>query len=71
MDKIFNSYLQGLPEKLRDAHGMDTINLKMYLKALFGQQLFDANAYYKIINKNDKMIDKVIELNKEGYPITQ
>ena len=70
-DKIFNSYLQSLPEKLRDAHGMDTINLKMYLKALFGQQLFDANAYYKIINKNDKMIDKVIELNIDGYPVAQ
>lgn len=68
-DKIFNAYLKSLPEKLRDIHGLDNKNLKMYLKALFAQQIFDANAYYKIINKDDKMIDKVLELDDVGSPI--
>ena len=43
----------------------------MYLKALFAQQIFDSNAYYKIINESDKMLEKVLQLNKEGYPIAQ
>ncbi len=71
-DKIFNTYFQTLPDRFRNAHGAgNNENLKMYLKALFAQQVFDANAYYMIINKNDKMIDKVLELNSEGYPIEQ
>ncbi len=70
-DVIYNSYLKSLPEKLIKVHGIEDQNLKMYLKALFAQQIFDANAYYRIINNNDKMIDKVIELDKEGYPIAQ
>lgn len=71
-DKIFNTYFQSLPDRFRNAHGAgNNENLKMYLKALFAQQVFDANAYYMIINKNDKMIDKVLELNIEGYPIEQ
>ena len=68
-NQIFNEYLESIP---MDYQGMDIaeiINLKRYLKALFAQQIFDINAYYKIINEDDKMINKVKELNKEGYPL--
>jgi len=41
----------------------------LYLKAIFAQQLFDLNAYYKIRNEQDNMLEKVIELNRIGYPI--
>ena len=44
-------------------------NLKLYLKALFAQQVFDVNAYFKIINNRDTMLERVIELEEEGYPL--
>lgn len=37
--------------------------LKHYLKALFAREFFDENVFYKLYNKRDKMIDKVLELN--------
>jgi len=36
--------------------------IELYLKAVFAQMLFDDNAFYKILNKNDDMISKVKEL---------
>jgi len=36
--------------------------LKPYLKALIGRNLFDKEAYYPIINKNDKCILKAVEV---------
>ncbi|MDX5584396.1 MAG: S41 family peptidase [Aureibaculum sp.] len=36
--------------------------IELYLKAVFAQMLFDDNAFYKILNKNDDMINKVKEL---------
>ena len=68
-DQIFNKYLESIPAEYREMEIGETKNVKMYLKALFAQQIFDINAYYKIINENDKIINKVKELNKEGYPL--
>ncbi len=39
--------------------------LKKYLKAIMAQQLFGTNAFEKIINKDDKMIQKVLSISKE------
>jgi len=36
--------------------------LKKYLKAIMAQQLFGTNAFEKIINQDDKMIQKVLSL---------
>ena len=44
-------------------------NLKLYLKALFAQQVYDVNDYFKVINNRDTMLERVIELEKEGYPL--
>ncbi len=68
---IFNTYLKSIPEEFQTLDNFETQNLKKYLKALFAQQIFDTNAYFKIINEQDKMINKVIELDKEGYPLLQ
>ncbi|WGD36111.1 S41 family peptidase [Olleya sp. YS] len=38
--------------------------VKHYLKATLGEQLFGFGAYYKILNKHDIMIDKVIALSQ-------
>jgi carboxyl-terminal processing protease len=68
---IFNTYLNSLPDEFQELDEFEDKNLKLYLKTLFAQQLFDANDYYKIRNEQDKMLKKVIKLNKEGYPIAQ
>ena len=44
-------------------------NFKLYLKALFAQQIFDINAYFKIVNTQDIMLKRVVQLNEEGYPL--
>ncbi len=46
-------------------------NLKHYLKAIFARQLFDENAFYKIFNRNDKMIERVLEIEKRDTSIHQ
>ncbi|MFD2563923.1 S41 family peptidase [Aquimarina rubra] len=38
--------------------------LKKYLKAIMAQQLFGTNAFEKIINKDDKMIQKVLSISQ-------
>ncbi|MDH7448358.1 S41 family peptidase [Aquimarina sp. 2201CG14-23] len=38
--------------------------LKKYLKAIMAQQLFGTSAFEKIINKDDKMIQKVLSLSQ-------
>ncbi len=38
--------------------------VKHYLKATLAEQLFGFGAYFKILNKHDIMIDKVIDLNQ-------
>jgi len=37
--------------------------VKHYLKATLAEQLFGFGAYFKILNKHDVMIDKVIDLS--------
>jgi carboxyl-terminal processing protease len=40
--------------------------LKRYLKATIAQQLFGSNAMEKIVNQEDIMIQKVLEVAKEN-----
>jgi len=68
---IFKAYVQTLPEEFHEMDSLENQNLNKYLKALFAQQLFDLNAYYEIINEGDKMIEKVIDLDKEGQQLAQ
>jgi carboxyl-terminal processing protease len=70
-NKIWNAYLENVPEELHTMQDFEKVNIKNYLKALMAQQLFDINAFYRIINEDDIMIEKVIELDKEGSPIAQ
>ena len=37
--------------------------LKQYMKAVMAEQLFGSNEFQRIINENDRIIDKVIELS--------
>lgn len=70
-NKIFKTYLESLPSDYQDLNDLEAKNLKKYLKALFAQQIFDINAYYKIINTQDKMLEQVIKLDTEDYSLEQ
>jgi carboxyl-terminal processing protease len=66
---LFQEYINSVPSDLQKLRPEEEQSLKLYFKAAFAQQIFDYNAYYNIINEQDKMLEKVIELDKEGYPI--
>jgi carboxyl-terminal processing protease len=68
-DRIYGRYMDFIEGDSSDMEPGEEENLKLYIKALFAQQLFDVNAYFKIINERDKMLDRVIELEREGYPL--
>ena len=69
-NKIFNKYLSSIAIENVDQNEPEYQNIDIYLKALFVQQLYSDNAFYQIINQNDKMIEKIVELEKEGYSIS-
>lgn len=66
---IFNDYMSEIPTEFQQFTSEEESNFKMYLKALFAQQVFDYNAYFKIVNQQDMMLNKVTELDEEGFPI--
>ncbi|MEN8125350.1 MAG: S41 family peptidase [Bacteroidota bacterium] len=71
-DKIYNAYQKSIINDFHTKEANDQEeNLKIYLKALFAQQLFDTNSYFKVINQDDKMLERVLEIEKKGLPILQ
>jgi len=66
---IYNEYMAQIPSEFQTFTKEEEDNFKLYLKALFAQQVFDVNAYFKIVNEQDMMLKKVVELEKEGYPL--
>ena len=59
----FLSYIDKEPNPLFNAKSTPFIEL--YLKAVFARMIFDDNAFYEILNKNDDMIVKVKELESQ------
>ena len=68
-NKIFEEYMKTVPDELEKLEPEQEQNLKLYLKAVFALQEFDYNSYFYIINKQDNMLQKVIELDRDGYPL--
>lgn len=66
---IYEGYMNFIDYDGSEMEDAERDNLKLYLKALFAQQVYDVNAYFKIINNRDTMLERVIELEKEGYPL--
>ena len=66
---IYDKYLASIPSEYAIFNSEEEENFRLYLKALFAQQIFDFNAYFKIVNAQDNMLKRVIELNEEGYPL--
>jgi carboxyl-terminal processing protease len=59
--KILNEYLADIDN--RPQINMPT--LKIYFKALFARILFGESAFFEILNENDKMLEKVLALEKD------
>ncbi|HFS67642.1 MAG TPA: S41 family peptidase [Flavobacteriia bacterium] len=45
-------------------------SIKKYLKALFAREIYNESIFYKILYQDDKMIEKVLELEGEKTPNT-
>ena len=67
--KIYLGYLDFLSEEIEHIEPDEEANLQKYLKALFAQQIYDESLYYQVINQDDIMLERVMELEREGYPI--
>lgn len=68
-NSIFQEYINSVPNDLQKLDSEEEQSLKLFFKAVFARQVFDYNSYYNIINVQDNMLEKVIELDMEGYPI--
>jgi len=66
-EALLNEFLEysRLNETTLDLKGYEIV-LKKYLKATIAQQLFGPNYFEQIINQNDPMIEKVLELEAEN-----
>ena len=63
-DKTAENFLaymksQNVPMKINDYQPL----LKKYIKAVMAEQLFGTDEFQRIINENDRIIDKVMELS--------
>ena len=63
-EQIFNEYLAIIK---KDFNGVvaDNKYIKHYLKSLFAQFLYDDNAFNIVLNQNDKVIQRVQELEHQ------
>lgn len=63
-DQLLQEFSQYLNDKTRYQITFVAYNneVKLYLKAILAQQLFGDAAYTKVLNSNDKMIARVLEL---------
>jgi len=64
---IFNEFLSiiGKQHESMEVNPKSVPYIKIYLKSLFAQMLFDDNAFYEILNSNDKMLEMVYELENK------
>ena len=65
-EAIFKQYLNIIEEETINPQAYENSNLKRYLRALFAQHLFEGTIFYKILNEKDKMLAKVLELEKQS-----
>jgi carboxyl-terminal processing protease len=59
---IINQYFSTIDRK----NDLNTPYTKLYLKALFARILFGENAFFEMLNENDKMLEKVLALESEA-----
>ena len=60
-EKILNEYLDIIKKNTKGE--IDNISyIKRYLKSLFARFLYGDNTFYMVLNQDDKMLEKVKEL---------
>ena len=63
-EKIFNSYLT-IIKKEYNGEVADETYIKHYLKSFFAQFLYDDSAFNMVLNQNDKILQRVQELEHQ------
>ena len=63
-EHIFNQYLEVIKTQYNDEVA-DKSYIKHYIKSLFAQFLFDDNAFNRVLNQNDRMLQRVQELEHQ------
>ncbi|WP_341220146.1 S41 family peptidase [Polaribacter atrinae] len=63
-ETVFNSYLSDIKDRPTPSFSTSQ-NLKKYLKAAIANTLFGDVGFYRIMHQDDKMIQKVLELESE------
>ena len=61
-DKIYDSYLNSIKD-IANPSSKSKYNIKKYLKASIANVLFGDVGFYRIIHQDDKMLQKVLELD--------
>ena len=61
---ILNQYFSLIDKNTR-INSLNTPFVKLYLKALFARILYGENAFYEMLNQNDKMLEKVLALESQ------
>ncbi len=61
---IYNKYVKKVYGNKKNIKSEKQI--KKYIKALFARELYSENAFYQVYNQDDKMIEKVLELEQNN-----
>ena len=66
LKQLLNFYTQKTGLKVKDLNNESIKELKIWLKALIGRDIYQDEAFYPVINSSDKTFLKAVELTKEN-----
>ena len=67
-DKILTLYIKKIKTSFHYKE-KNKEDIKHYLKAMFARELYDDNGFYQVLNKKDKVINKVLEMEAAQYSV--
>lgn len=65
LKQLLNFYTQKTGQKVKDLNNESIKELKVWLKALIGRDIYQDEAFYPVINSSDKTFLKAVELTTE------
>ncbi len=66
LKQLLNFYTQKTGQKVKDLNNESIKELKVWLKALIGRDIYQDEAFYPVINSSDKTFLKAVELTTEN-----
>ena len=66
LKQLLNFYTQKNGQKVQNLNNESIKELKIWLKALIGRDVYQDEAFYPVINSNDKAILKALSINKKN-----